>query len=100
MTLDAIVKEDGTLIATAPKSLWGKQVIVTIREKKPKRRKISGKPALKKGIAPLENVSDNQESLTQWEKMKAVLQEINQLDLPKRTIDEILHDLHELRESV
>ena len=30
MTLNAIVKEDGTLIAKVPKSLWGKQVKVMI----------------------------------------------------------------------
>jgi len=35
MTLDAIVKEDGTLIAKAPKSFWGKQVKVTIQDEPP-----------------------------------------------------------------
>ena len=36
MTLYAEVKEDGTLIAKAPRSLWGKKVKITLQEEKPK----------------------------------------------------------------
>ena len=32
MTLDAVVQNDGTLIAKVPKSFWGKQVKVTIQD--------------------------------------------------------------------
>ena len=39
MTLDAIVKEDGTLIAKIPKALWGRKVTVTIQDNPPKSRR-------------------------------------------------------------
>ena len=79
MVLDAIVKEDGTLIAKVPKSLRGKKVKITIHEEKPKKRK--------------------QKKLSQWEEISAVLKEADKLDIPRRTIDEILDDLHTFRES-
>jgi hypothetical protein len=80
MTLYAEVKEDGTLIAKAPKSLWGKKVKITVLEEKPK------KPKQKK-------------KLSQWEEISAVLEEARTLDIPRRTIDEILADLRDFRES-
>ena len=101
MTLHAEVKEDGTLVAKAPKSLWGKKVKITLQEEKPKKRKQKiGEKISQRG----KNIKspaheDNRESLAQWEKMSAILKEVDQLDIPRRTIDEILRDLHELRES-
>jgi len=104
MTLYAEVKEDGTLIAKAPKSLWGKKVKIMIQEEKPAQRK-------SKKIVPKENIpkhgkrvkspesEDNKESLAQWEKISAILSEARTLDIPRRTSDEILHDLHVLRGS-
>lgn len=74
MTLDAVVSDDGTLIAKAPKSLHGKHIKITIVEKTPK------KPS-------------------QWENISAVLEKSETLDIPRRTIDDILQDIHSFRES-
>lgn len=97
MVLDAVVQEDGTLIAKAPKVLWGKKVQLTIKEK-----------PLQEEILPVsqENTTahdgdedDKSASLTQWEEMSAIFKEVDKLDIPHRTIDAILHELHEFRES-
>ncbi len=74
MVLDAIVKEDGTLIAKAPKSLWGKKIKISVLEKKSKK-------------------------ISQWEQMSTILNEVQNFDTPQRTIDEILADIHTFRES-
>ena len=79
MVLDAIVKEDGTLIAKVPKSLRGKKVKITIHEEKPKKRK--------------------QKKLSQWEEMSAILKEIDALDLPQREFGDILAELREFKET-
>ena len=42
---------------------------------------------------------DKSENLAQWEAISAILQEASTLDIPRRSIDEILHDIHEFRES-
>ncbi len=73
MTLNAIVKDDGTLIAKAPKSLKGKEVKIIVKEKDSKK--------------------------TNWEAISAILEEADQLDIPKRNIKEILDDIHSFRES-
>ena len=104
MTLYAEVQEDGMLIAKAPKSLWGKKVKIMIQEAKRTRHEPknigSQENIAKHGKTPKSReTQDNRESLAQWEKMSAILKEVDQLDIPRRTVDEILHDLHELRES-
>ncbi len=90
MTLDTIVKEDGTLIIKTPESLWGKKVKVHVQEEQR-----TAKPK----SSPITEEQENQASLAQWEQIKAILRDVNQLDFPRQTIEEILHDLHELRES-
>lgn len=77
MTLEAIVKEDGTLIAQVPRSLWGKKITIQIQEERPR------KPAR-----------------TQWDEIATILQEARTLDISRRTIDEILADVRDFRESV
>ena len=79
MVLDAIVKEDGTLVAKAPKSLCGKKVKITIHEEKSQQQK--------------------QKKLSQWEKMSAALEEIDALDLPQREFSDILADLRKFKET-
>jgi hypothetical protein len=74
MTLEAIVKEDGMLIAQAPKSLWGKKITITVQEDGPQKQ-----------------------TGTQWDDIAAILQEARTLDIPRRTIDEILADVREFR---
>lgn len=97
MILETEVTEDGMLIIKTPKSLWGKTVKVQVQELRRKTR--SRKSATtSKSLLMTEN-QEHQASLTQWEEIKAILQEIDQLDFPRRTIAEILHDLHEFRES-
>ena len=90
MTLDTIVKEDGTLIIKTPESLWGKKVKVHVQEEQ---RTANSYSFL------FSEEQENQASLAQWEQIKAILRDVNQLDSPRQTIEEILHDLHELRES-
>ena len=97
MTLDAVVKDDGTLIIKTPQSFWGKQVKVQLQEeqRKTKPRTSAAKPT----SSPITEEQENQASLAQWEQIQAVLRDVDQLDFPRRTIEEILHDLREFRES-
>lgn len=97
MTLNAIVKEDGTLIINTPQSFWGKKVKVQVQEEQ--RNTTPRTPAAKPESSPVTEEQENQASLAQWEQIKAILRDIDQLDFPQRTIEEILHDLHEFRES-
>ena len=98
MVLETTVNEDGILMIKTPKSLWGKNVKVHVQEKrhtvKPR------KPGIKPTSSPLTENHDNQASLAQWKSIQVVLQEIDRLELPQRTIEEILHDLHEFRETL
>ena len=90
------------LIAKAPKPLWGKKVKIMIQEEKGTRRKPkkigSQENIPKHGKTPKSSeTEDNRESLAQWEKMSAILKEARELDIPRRTSEEILHDLYVLR---
>ena len=73
MTLDAIIKEDGTLIAKLPRTFSGKHVRIIIEDETP--------------------------PPSQWENMSAMLQEIDALDLPERTHEEILNELRAFKET-
>ena len=97
MTLDAIVKEDGTLIINTPESFWGKKVKVRVQEEQ--RNAKPRTPAAKPKSSPITEEQENQASLAQWEQIKVILHDVDHLDFPRRTIEEILHDLHEFRES-
>ncbi|GAK53150.1 hypothetical protein U14_04410 [Candidatus Moduliflexus flocculans] len=90
MTLDAVVKDDGTLIIKTPQSFWGKKVKVQVDTEQ---------PTTKPQSSPTLATQKNQASLAQWEQIKAVFYDVDQLDFPRRTLEEILHDLHEMRES-
>lgn len=74
MIVDAIVKEDGTLIAKVPKSLSGKKVKIIVKAEESK------KPS-------------------NWEAISAILNEADMLEIPRRNIDEILDDLRTFREA-
>ena len=74
MIVDAIVKEDGTLIAKVPKSLSGKKV--RIIEK-----------------------AEESKNPSNWEAISAILNEADMLEIPRRNIDEILDDLRTFRET-
>ncbi len=78
MTLDAIVKEDGTLIAQAPKLLRGKRVKIIVRST---RRQYAAKKR------------------SQWDDISAILNDARKLDIPRRSSDEILSELRAFRES-
>jgi len=77
MILDAIVKEDGTLIAKAPESLRGKKVRIKIilKEKKEKR------------------------SLAAWNEISAILKKADALDIPRRNPEDIIDEIRTFRES-
>jgi hypothetical protein len=79
MVIDAIVKEDGTLIAKAPKLLWGKRVKIIIREARH---------------------TYAQKKQSQWDEISAILSEARTLDIPRRPSDDILTELRTFRESV
>ncbi len=81
MTLDAIVKDDGTLIAKAPQSLWGKQLKIEVLTEGDKKR------------TPRKKHS-------QWEKMKQALQDIDALNLPEREFTDILTELRTFKDTL
>ena len=78
MTLDAIVKDDGTLIAKAPKLLRGKRVKIIVR---PTRRHSIPKKR------------------TEWDDISEILNTARKLDIPRRSSEDILAELREFRES-
>lgn len=73
MIIDAIVHEDGTLIAKVPESLHGKRIKITLLE--------------------------NKQSLQMWNEIAAILKESDALDIPKRSITEIIDNIRTFRES-
>ena len=79
MVMEAIVKEDGTLIADVPKSLWGKKIHITITESVPEKQKT--------------------QTPTQWDAISAALHDARTLSLPRRTANDILTELRDFRES-
>ena len=79
MLMEAIVKDDGTLIAKVPKSLWGKKIHITIAESAPEKQ--------------------DAQTPSQWDLISSALQDARTLSLPRRTADDILSDLRDFRES-
>lgn len=80
LTLNAEIKEDGTLLANIPQALWGKKVKITIHEKKIRQK--------------------YPDTLSQWDALTKVFQEADRLDFPRRASEEILDEIHALRENV
>jgi len=74
MVLDAIVKKDGTLVAKAPKSLNAKKVKIIVKQEKEK-------------------------ELSNWSAISALLKEADKLDIRRRKLSDILHDLQTFRET-
>ena len=74
MIVDAIVKEDGTLIAKVPKSLSGKKVKIIVK-------------------------AEESKNPSNWEAISAILNEADMLEIPRRNIDEILNELRTFREA-
>ncbi len=72
LTLDAIITADGTLVAKLPRTFSGKHVRIIIEDAPPP---------------------------SQWESISAILQEIDALDLPERTHEEILSELRAFKET-
>jgi ABC-type antimicrobial peptide transport system ATPase subunit len=73
MTLDAVVNEDGTLVAKAPGHLRGRKIRIVIK--------------------------DRNKSLSSWNEIAAILGKADRLDTPRRNLDEILNVLRTFRES-
>ncbi len=97
MVLDAIVNPDGMLIATVPKALWGKEVQLTIVEKA--FQKETSSLHQDSTVAYDASEDDKSQCLAQWEAISAIFKEADKRDIPHRTIDEILQDIHEFREA-
>ena len=72
MILQAEITKKGTLNAKIPKSLWGKQVVVSIQETEPEQ--------------------------SNWDRISAALEKVDALDLPGRTHDEILAELRAFKD--
>lgn len=80
MVLEAVVKDDGTLIAKAPDSLRGKRVKIIVRQP--------------------EHQPPPPEKPSQWDEISAILDDARSLDIPRRSSEDILQELHTFRESV
>ncbi len=75
MICNAIVKEDGTLIAKVPKSLSGKKIKITLEEKGEKK------------------------DLSVWHEISTILKEADTLDIPRRNLKDIISDIRTFRED-
>ncbi len=75
MIRDAIVKEDGTLIAKVPRSLSGKKIKITLGEKGKKK------------------------DLSVWGEISTILKEADTLDIPRRNLKDIIDNIRTFRES-
>jgi hypothetical protein len=73
MILNATVNPDGTLNAMIPKFLWGKQLTISI--------------------------TPQAESQHSWESINDIFQEVDALDFPRKTHEEILTELRAFRET-
>ena len=73
MILDAEIKEDGTLVAKVPRTLIGKKVRIVIKDKN--------------------KASSN------WNALSAIFSEADRLNIPRRSLKEILDDVKAFRES-
>ncbi len=73
MILDAEVKEDGTLVAKAPRYLSGKKIQIVI--------------------------TDKNKSLSNWSSIVDVLNEADLLKVPRRSLEEILNDVRTFRDT-
>lgn len=73
MTLDAVVSDDGTLVAKAPGHLRGRKIRIVIK--------------------------DRDKSLSSWNEIAAILDKADRLDTPRRKLDEILNEIRAFRES-
>jgi hypothetical protein len=71
MILDAEVKEDGTLVARAPRYLSGKKVRIVIRDKT--------------------------KFPSNWSAIVAILSEADRLGIPRRSFEEILDGIRDFR---
>ncbi len=76
MIVHAVVAEDGTLKVKEP-ALRGEEISLVLSEQ--------------------ENIVEEKE--TDWEAVKAVFKKADALNFPRRSPEEILKDLRELRES-
>lgn len=74
MNLDAMVTDNGTLQANIPKLFWGKKVMVSI-------------------------TTMEERETSNWKNIKAALDKVEQLNLPGRSIEEILAELRAFRET-
>jgi hypothetical protein len=77
--MEAIVKDDGTLIADIPKALWGKKVYITVSESAPTGQKT--------------------QALSQWDAVSTALREARAISPALREAGDILDELREFRES-
>jgi hypothetical protein len=74
MIIDAVVNDEGTLVAKAPEYLRGKNVRIVIKSKN--------------------------KSLTDWNLITAALEKADHLNIPRRSLKEIISDLRAFRETL
>jgi len=67
MTLDAVVNDDGTLVAKAPRYLRGRKIRIVIKDKN--------------------------KSLSNWNEIATILRKADRLDTPRRGLNEILNEI-------
>ena len=73
MILHAELNHDGKLNADFPKSLWGKKVVISVRQET--------------------------EAESNWEKICAALEKVDALEIPPRTHEEIIAELRAFKET-
>jgi len=74
MIIDAVVNDEGTLVAKAPEYLRGKNVRIVIKSKN--------------------------KSLADWNLIAAALGKADHLNIPRRSLKEIISDLRAFRETL
>ena len=96
MNIQAQIDEHGVLKVSDP-NLWGKKVTISFSAQE---NITTGNSEETDSLQPAQKwnlVSDSETRETDWEGIKAIAREADKLDFPRRTHEEIIRDLHELR---
>lgn len=99
MNIQAQIDKHGMVKVSDP-CLWGKTVMMSIVETKeqPAADESTAQPSTPESEEWTHTAQTWKGAKeTDWDKVKSILNEFDQLDFPRRTHEEIIRDLHELR---
>jgi len=99
MYIQAQIDENGMVKVSDP-GLWGNTVVMTVVEtkKQPAANETEAQPTtpeMEEWIHDAQTWKGAKE--TDWEAIKAIVREMDKLDFPRRSHEEIIRDLHEIR---